>query len=148
MRRPQVGQAHSGDVLPVDEDAAAGHVVHAQEEIGYSSLAGSGAADDGKFLPGLEGKAESVDGPNTGIGVLEGDVVEYDFPHDVATILGLGIDDSRLSGQELIDALLASGSLLHDTGDPADGRHGPGEHIDVDDKFGDVARADLTGHDL
>ena len=50
--------------------------------------------------------------------------------------------------QEFVDAFLAGRGLLHDTGDPTDGRHRPGQHVDVDDELGDVTRRDIAGHDL
>ena len=43
---------HVADVLAVDQDAAAGHVVEAEQQARDGGLAGAGRADDGERLAG------------------------------------------------------------------------------------------------
>ena len=63
---------------------------------------------------------------------------------------GSGVDgrvrDFRLRFQEFVDAFLAGRRLLRERGNPANRGDRPGEHADVNDEFGDVARRDFTCH--
>ena len=110
-------------VYTIDFPASAGNVA----ELQATSLL-TGAADDGHLLPGLQPEADLLQGLDTGIGVSEVDLIKFDLA--LYWLGGLpGVGDGRLGIQEFVDALLRGGSLLHDRGDPADGRYRPGEHI-------------------
>jgi hypothetical protein len=60
----------------------------------------------------------------------------------------LARDDIGLGVQKLVDALLAGRGPLHQAGGPAQGRHRPGEHVDVDEELGNGAGRDAAGQNF
>ena len=66
-----------GDVLPVDQDAAALDVVEAQQQVDQRRLAGAGAADQPDLLAGLHVERQVVDDARLAA-VVEADVLEAD----------------------------------------------------------------------
>ena len=72
LKEPRVLQHHAeeaaqvvavklADVVPVDEDAPAAHVVESHQELDHGALARARGADDGDLLPRQDVRAEIVD---------------------------------------------------------------------------------------
>ena len=67
------------DVLPVDQDAAARHVVEPLHQLDESGLAGAGAADEADPFTGTDRHRQSVIKRRAMAAVMERDVVEHDL---------------------------------------------------------------------
>jgi hypothetical protein len=63
MRCAQAFLADLGDVLPIDQDPPALHVVQAQQQVDQGRFAGAGRPDQADFLAGLDVQVETADDP-------------------------------------------------------------------------------------
>ncbi len=70
--------ATCGDVLPVDEDAAALEVVEAEQQVDQRRLAGAGAADQPDLLARPDGDGEILDDLG-GAAIMKARVIEDDL---------------------------------------------------------------------
>ncbi len=133
---------HLGDVLPVDEDAAALQVVETEEQVDQRRLAGAGAADQPDLFARPDGDGEILDDLG-GAAIMEAGVIEDDLA--VADIerrrVGDVADGDRLRqhGDAVLDGADALEQLRHFPDDPL--RHGAKPH---DEAERDRDRAD--GH--
>mgnify|MGYP000706986087 CR=1 FL=1 len=66
------------DVLPVDEDAAAGHIVEAGDKVAQGRLAAAGGADQRQSLTGFDVEADVVQDLVVVVRVFEADILEPD----------------------------------------------------------------------
>ncbi len=135
----QFGQIMGCQCLIIQQNLPFADVVHAQQQVGNGSFARTSAANDGHFLTGLQFEAHILQRGNAGVRVSKSDFAELNTS---LQILGIAahIENGRLGIQKLIDPFLRSRCLLYNGGNPADGRHRPGQHVDVDDELGNVAR--------
>ena len=78
-RVPQAGLGHPGDVLPIDADRAALHIVKAHQQGDQRGLPGAGVPDQADPLAGLDGQAQLLE-HRSGTIVGKGTPVEGDLP--------------------------------------------------------------------
>ena len=135
------------DVLPVDVDVAACHVVEAGDQIAQGGLAAAGGAHQRQTLAGLDVKADVVQDLVVVIRVLEADVVEPDGTG--AGLQGLcvwGVVDGHGGVHDLSEALDAGHAALELLGELDDAADGGDQGGDVEHVGHEVARADLAVH--
>ena len=135
------------DVLPVDVDVAACHIVEAGDQIAQGGLAAAGGAHQRQTLAGLDVKADVVQDLIVVIRVLEADVVEPDGTG--AGLQGLcvgGVVDGHGGVHDLSEALDAGHAALELLGELDDAADGGDQGGDVEHVGHEVARADLAVH--
>ncbi len=132
--RAQALLRHGGDVLAVDQDAAALEVEEAQQQIDERRLAGTGAADEADLLAGLDGQAQAVDDTNISA-VAEAHVLEADLALRHVQLGRVGPIGQGDRPRDRHHAFLDHADVLEDRGDL------PGDPArDVDDLPGERKR--------
>ena len=133
------------DVLPVDADAAARHIVEARNQVAQRGFARAGRPDQGNRLPRTDGHVQVVDDLGVVVLIVEGNVVERDFAPDIRQHLRVrrvhnlrrGVHDFK----ETVDASHAALELLGEFNDAADGVQ---QHVRIQQIRHEVRRAEPT----
>ena len=123
------------------------HVVHPQQQVGNRGFTRTRAPDDGHFLTRFQLEIYFFKGGNARIWIRKRYISELNGSRQILGIAAQ-VDNAGLGIQKLVDALLGSRCLLHNRGNPANGSHRPGEHVDVNHKLGNVARSNRAFNHL
>ena len=153
----QRGLRHLADVLPVDGDGAARHVVEARQQAAGRRLAAAGGANEGEGLAGTDAKAQVVDhGTLARLAVLgkldvvvgEADIVVLDGAGAGHEIRGAGgIVHVGHGSQDLVHAAEARDRLLVHLGGVHEGLDRRTEQRDVQREGGHVHGRELAMRD-
>ena len=129
-----------GDVLPVDENASAGNVIKAGNQVAKRGLAAAAGADQRHPLAGVDVEVDVGQHVFVVVAVMEADVVEGYVAahmgqfHGVGRVLDIGCFIHDFA--EALDAGYAALKLLHEIHDAADGGQ---QGIDIE-QIGHVIR--------
>src|SRR3954454_1740825 len=98
---------HPGDILAVNQDAAARNIIEPLHQLGEGGLAGTGAADEPDAFPGADVDRETVIQRRSVIAVMEAHILEHDPS-------ALHLDHRRVWNVDNADRLvMESDKLLH-----------------------------------
>ena len=135
------------DVLPVDVDVAAGHIIEAGNEVAQRRLAAAGGADQSQPLAGLDVKADMMQNLVVVVRVFEADILEPDGTGAGLERLCVGcVVDGDGRVHDLGKALDAGHAALELLGELDDAADGGNEGGDIEHISHEVARADLAIH--
>ena len=140
---------HGLGVHAVNRDRAAGDLIEAHEQVDHGGLAGTGRADDGDLLPGLDGGGEVVDDRLARL-VAELHVAEFHVALHVAPARMVRAEQGLLAGFVLhlrllkeaehafggrratLQVLEGLGELRQRLGEQADVHHERHDHAELD----------------
>ena len=113
---PELCLGQIPDVYAVEQDLALAGLVDPGNQVHQGGFAGSGGADNGGGLAGTGHKADVLQHRTVRLGVMEGDVPE--------------LQRGERTDISVVGAVVPDGGLIVENGvDPADGGHGPGDHV-------------------
>ena len=146
----EIGERVVPGVAAVDDDAAPGGIVEAEQEGEQGGFAGAAGSHDGDLLTGLGVEFDALKDLDAGSGgVGEVDVLEGHLAAETGEGRGgLGGEGGLHLGsfaEEFADALGGTDSLLDLAVEVCELTHGPGHEGRVEDESGEFAEGDLAG---
>ena len=138
-----------GDVLPVDRDFAACHLVKPRDEVAEGGLAAARGADQRHRPARVDVEGEVLDDHVAGLVllaglVLEAHVVEVDGALDAGQLFRVRVLGLLLLGHQLLKALEAGRAVLQLLKEVDELAHRIEEHVHIEQVGGEAARVDLA----